>query len=187
MSGVPFIFKDEEDVAYFHDHVATALGLEYDACDVLIIGSAKTGFSLDPYNYFVPFHEKSDIDIIVISDALFDEAWHTMLNWDYLTAKNRTKPEQEWLYDRHDEVWSGWHNPPYWELRQRGGMTLSFPAILKPLRISRSCGFRLFVGFRVTGIIRRFHATRRRLAFTALEHMLPCITQPAYGFCAPIS
>ena len=134
LSGLPSIFSRDEDMTLFQNHVANALGIPTAASDILIVGSAKTGFSLDPDNYFVPFRETSDIDIIVINQGLFDQAWHTMLAWDYLTMKARTVPEQKWLYQRHDEVWSGWYDPPSWYLREQGGMQLSFPDSLKPLR-----------------------------------------------------
>ena len=145
MTGLPSIFANGEDTIRLQQFVATALGVSDAASGVLVVGSAKTGFSLDPDNYFVPFGEASDIDIVVIHDGLFDEAWHTMLAWDYLTIKNRTKPEQQWLYKRHDEVWSGWYDPPAWHLRARGGIELSFPTALKPLR---DFSFRWFSAFR---------------------------------------
>lgn len=145
MTGLPSIFASDEDTVRFQEHVATALGVPNVASGVLIVGSAKTGFSLDPDNYFVPFRAKSDIDIVVVHEGLFDEAWHTMLAWDYLTIKNRTKQEEQWLNKRHDEVWSGWYDPPGWRLRERGGIELSFPSALKPLR---DFSFRWFSAFR---------------------------------------
>lgn len=134
MSGLPSIFSDEGDKLRFQQHVASALGVSSSASGVLIVGSAKTGFSLDPDNYFVPFGETSDIDVVVVHERLFDQVWFTMLAWDYLTIKNRARPEQQWLHDRHDEIWSGWCDPPGWYLRERGGIQLSFPNALKPLR-----------------------------------------------------
>jgi hypothetical protein len=145
LSGLPSIFARDEEMALFQEYVAKALGISNAASDILIVGSAKTGFSLDPDNYFVPFRETSDIDIAVIHEGLFDRAWQTMLAWDYLTMKARTVPEQRWLYQRHDEVWSGWYDPPVWHLREQGGMQLSFPDSLKPLR---DFSFRWFSTFR---------------------------------------
>jgi hypothetical protein len=145
MSGLPAIFTCDEDTVRFQEYVAAALGVSTAASDVLIVGSAKTGFSLDPDRYFVPFHENSDLDIVVVHEGLFDEAWRTMLAWDYLTIKNRTRMEQQWLYRRHHEVWSGWYEPPVWRLHERGGIELSFPNALKPLR---DFSFRWFSAFR---------------------------------------
>jgi len=145
LTGLPSIFARDEDMILFQNHVAGALGIPSAASNILIVGSAKTGFSLDPDNYFIPFRETSDIDIVVIHEGLFDQAWSTMLAWDYLTMRARTVPERRWLYQRHDEVWSGWCDPPAWYLRDQGGMQLSFPDSLKPLR---EFSYRWFSTFR---------------------------------------
>ena len=134
MAGLPFIFASHEDTGRFQQYVATALDIADAATKVFIVGSAKTGFSLDPDQSFTPFHESSDIDIVVIDAELFDDVWRTMLAWDYLTMRRRSRPEQQWLYQRHDEVWSGWYDPPTWHFRERGGLEVLFPAALKSLR-----------------------------------------------------
>jgi hypothetical protein len=145
MSGRPFIFRQDEDMSRFQQHIANALQVEDGSSDILIVGSAKTGFSLDPDNYFVPFRETSDIDVAVINESLFDWTWHTMLAWDYLTIKNRNYQEGQWLRQRQNEVWSGWYDPRFWNLRQQGGTQLSFPNMLKPMR---EFSFRWFSAFR---------------------------------------
>jgi hypothetical protein len=134
MSGLPFIFSNEEQLLDFQNHVANALGIADVGRDVRIVGSARTGFSLDPDRFPVPFREASDIDIVVVHTNLFDEVWRTMLTWDYLTIRNRSYQEQQWLLSRHDEVWSGWYDPSGWRFRERRGIELSFPVVLKPLR-----------------------------------------------------
>lgn len=134
MSGLPFIFANEGQLADFQAHVANALGEEGVAQNVRIVGSARTGFSLDPDRFPVPFREASDIDIVVVHTNLFDEIWRTMLTWDYLTIRNRSYQEQQWLSSRHYEVWSGWYDPPGWHFQERRGIELSFPDELKPLR-----------------------------------------------------
>jgi hypothetical protein len=144
MSGLPCIFARDADLVRFREYVAAALGISDAASDIFIVGSARTGFSLDPDRCFVPFQERSDIDVVVVHEALFDEAWRTMLAWDYLTIRNRTNHEQRWLYKRHNEVWSGWYDPPLWRLSERGGIELSFPNALKPLR---DFSFRWFSAF----------------------------------------
>ena len=145
LTGLPFIFGSEHDLDRFQEYVATALGVPTAAQDVLIIGSAKTGFSLDPDRYFVPFRPASDIDVAVVHTELFDEAWRTMLSWDYLTNRSRGQLEQRWLCQRQSEVWSGWYNPRGWSLRERGGLELLFPTELKPLR---EFSYRWFSAFR---------------------------------------
>lgn len=178
MSGLPFIFACDEDMARFQEHVANALGVPDAAPDVFIVGSAKMGFSLSPDSYFEPFREMSDIDIAVVHEGLFDETWRTMLAWDYLTIRNRTRPEQQWLYRRQAEVWSGFHYPPDWNLRERNGLELSFPESLKPLR---DFAFRWFSAFRSLSRYRdhqeiprhRIHARLyRKRAHVAMYHAM---------------
>jgi hypothetical protein len=139
MTGRPFIFSNDADTARFQETVATALGIPPETSDICIVGSARTGFSLDPDRFGAPFRQTSDIDVAVVHSGLFDEVWRTMLAWDYLTMRNRAQPEQRWLYDRHHEVWSGWCNPTAWNFRERGGITLSIPTALKLWMIRVAC------------------------------------------------
>ena len=145
LSGVPFIFSSDDDSARFRRYVAMSLETAEAETEVLIIGSARTGFSLDPDDYFVPFRPASDIDVVVVHTALFDDAWRKMLEWDYLTLRNRSEHERRWLRARQGNVWSGWLSPPGWDLRERDGIELSFPTTLKPLR---DFSFRWFSTFR---------------------------------------
>jgi len=43
---------------------------------VLMVGSAKLGFSIKPKRRFLPFGDSSDIDVAIVSDALFERVWH---------------------------------------------------------------------------------------------------------------
>jgi hypothetical protein len=43
--------------------------------DVVVVGSARTGFSLDQINYGTPFGPHSDIDVVIVSQRLFDTVW----------------------------------------------------------------------------------------------------------------
>lgn len=144
MSGLPHIFEKEADLTRFQEYVATALGIA-PSPDIFLVGSAKVGFSLSPDQVAQPFHANSDIDIVVVNTELFDQAWRTMLGWDYLTMKNRSHEEQAWLFKRHHEVWSGWYDPSGWHFRERGGIELSFPDYLKPVR---RFAYRWFSAFR---------------------------------------
>ncbi|MBN2321063.1 MAG: hypothetical protein JXR49_18435 [Acidobacteria bacterium] len=55
--------------------------------DIRIVGSSLLGFSLAPQKFGKSISETSDVDIAVISDIRFDEAWeelvrhNTKLNW----------------------------------------------------------------------------------------------------------
>ncbi len=173
MTGPPFIFGNADDTLAFQRYVAASLGVPAAASHVLVVGSAKTGFSLDPDRYFQPFGPASDIDVAVINEDLFDEAWRAMLAWDYATMRTRTAQDRRWLSDRRFNVWSGWYDPAGWELRERGEIHLTLPAILRPLR---DFSYRWFWTFRSLSRYRyhrevprhrvdaRLYRTRRHLA-----------------------
>ena len=55
--------------------IRVANALEVDPCAVHLIGSACTGFSLDPTRNFEEFSVGSDIDVAVVSHLHFEIAW----------------------------------------------------------------------------------------------------------------
>lgn len=72
-SGVPFVFS--ETPSYYADvrsEVANLLDVSSD--ELLLIGSAKLGFSLNPDHLLRPFGPKSDLDFVVIAGEKFDAA-----------------------------------------------------------------------------------------------------------------
>jgi hypothetical protein len=49
--------------------------------EVIIVGSAKLGFSIAPDKRYNPFSETSDIDIAIASSQLFDELLQEVFDW----------------------------------------------------------------------------------------------------------
>lgn len=43
--------------------------------EVLVVGSSKLGFSIAPQKRYRHFSDTSDIDLVVVSEALFNSAW----------------------------------------------------------------------------------------------------------------
>ncbi|TFB66180.1 hypothetical protein [Cryobacterium sp. Hz9] len=70
---VPAIFSDRQ--SYIDWKKSIAEGLQVDPYGVILVGSACTGFSLSPQKNFREFNARSDLDVAVISDRHFDEAW----------------------------------------------------------------------------------------------------------------
>jgi hypothetical protein len=92
LTGIPFAFKDNEaSHGVLLSEIAKQLAIGQDAINV--IGSGRIGFSLDPEQFGKPFSEKSDIDVAIVSDDLFDEAWMDMLRLGkaYHRLKDDTK------------------------------------------------------------------------------------------------
>lgn len=51
--------------------------------EVLIVGSAKIGFSIAPQKRYRFFHDQSDIDIAIVSTHLFNIVWEDVFNcWE---------------------------------------------------------------------------------------------------------
>jgi len=92
LTGVPFAFKDDQaSHVLLLSEIAKQLAIGQDAINV--IGSGRIGFSLDPEQFGKPFSEKSDLDVAIVSDTLFDEAWMDMLRLGkaYHKLRNDTK------------------------------------------------------------------------------------------------
>jgi len=72
LSGLPFIFK-EAPLKYISFNEVLARNLDVGHHDVAIVGSARIGFSLSPRSYGEAFAMGSDVDVVVVSPALFAE------------------------------------------------------------------------------------------------------------------
>ncbi len=126
--GTPYVFRDSpEDLDVLRNHLANRLGCEPQ--NIHVVGSGRIGFALNPDNYPRRFGTKSDIDVVVVSDALFDRYWHTFLTWNYPRRYRLSRPEKRWAWNRQDDLWWGWFRPTV--IRFDG---LLFPEALIPLR-----------------------------------------------------
>jgi hypothetical protein len=77
LEGVPFVFANSPmKYLIFREQVADRFEIGYQ--DVCIVGSAKLGFSPSPYKFGKRFAETSDVDVVVISSALFDRGTHEL-------------------------------------------------------------------------------------------------------------
>lgn len=77
--GIPFVFQDREDDYYdFRNEIANNFKIDYR--DVIIVGSAKLG-----YSWFkrTPFSHESDIDVALINTQLFDKFHRSICDFQY--------------------------------------------------------------------------------------------------------
>lgn len=129
LGGQPHVFTDwPEGFDLMRSHLRARLGTSEDS--IVVVGSAKLGFSLNPDRFGQRFSDQSDVDVVVVDARLFDELWHSLLRWDY--PRRRTQlgmQSREWASDRRREFFSGWCEPA--ALRFEG---LVFPEVLKPVR-----------------------------------------------------
>ena len=49
--------------------------------EVLVVGSAKLGFSIAPKKTYRPFCDESDIDVVLVSSMFFDQIWEAVFRY----------------------------------------------------------------------------------------------------------
>jgi hypothetical protein len=91
--------------SYFELKNRVATQFELHISEVLIVGSAKTGFSIAPDKRYRPFGETSDIDVVICSSNLFDTFWKDV--FDYW-GRGETWP---YLGDFRKYLFRGWMRP----------------------------------------------------------------------------
>lgn len=62
---------------YFDLRTEVAEHFDLHPNEVLVVGSAKLGFSIAPHKRYRHFGDESDIDIVLVSPVLFDRIWET--------------------------------------------------------------------------------------------------------------
>jgi hypothetical protein len=71
LEGTPFVFENSPmRYVIFREQVADQF--DVGSQDVCIVGSAKLGFRRSPYKYGTPFKDTSDVDVVIVSEPLFD-------------------------------------------------------------------------------------------------------------------
>jgi hypothetical protein len=126
--GVPYVFRNKpSSMQRLTDHLCSKMNVTAD--NIAVVGSAKIGFSLSPDNFPRKFSSLSDIDVVIVSEPLFDEVWQTMLRWNYPRRFSLAGVDWDWSKHRRSDLYWGWFRPA--AIRFEG---LSFPEVLKPLR-----------------------------------------------------
>ena len=98
--------------------------------DIVIVGSAKLGYSISPDTFGRAFSEFSDIDVIVIDHGRFEEIWKVLLDWRYpWHLRKWASIEKIWGIERLEQFICGWCMPS--EIKYHG---LASPRLLRPLR-----------------------------------------------------
>ncbi len=85
LRGTPYVFK-ESPVRYDTLRHELSRYLDVRETNLVLVGSARTGFSLSPDNFGRPFRDDSDLDMAVVSARLFDSVWLDLL---HLTPRRR--------------------------------------------------------------------------------------------------
>jgi Protein of unknown function DUF262 len=137
--GLPYVFRDTPQLMKtLRSHLCNSLSISAER--TIIIGSAKTGFSLSPDTVFRQFSDESDIDILVVDEKIFDDIWKIVLSWHYPRRIGGLGGlDASWGGRRRRDLYWGWFVPD--KIRYEG---LSFPEVLKPLRDISTAWFNAF-------------------------------------------
>ena len=102
--GDSYILTQELYFELKHD-ISVKLGVH--STQVILVGSAKLGFSIAPNKRYQHFRDESDLDVAIISQALFDELWS--IAFDYWNVAG------DWYRGAHfrDYLFRGWLRPDY--------------------------------------------------------------------------
>lgn len=75
-----------------------------------MVGSAKLGFSINPTQLWKLFSDDSDIDMVIISDMIFDKFWRQLYEFN-IDIKSRTEQEQKRFNSFLKYFFKGWIRP----------------------------------------------------------------------------
>lgn len=106
-STIPFAFDVSSHNAFRQD-AATRLSVLTD--DLVVVGSARLGFSTSPFHLGRAFGTSSDIDLVVVSADLFDLAWdHIAMVYPCIGYSSSVRA----AYDKHRQTGAvrGWIYP----------------------------------------------------------------------------
>lgn len=70
--------------------------------DVIVVGSAKLGFSLASEKRYRPFGDASDIDVAVVSDDVFDRIWQEVFEY---AESGAIWPKKKQFVEYHFRGW----------------------------------------------------------------------------------
>jgi len=143
--GTPYIFRAEEDMYYSLKKVI-AEEFAVSTSNVFMAGSAKLGYSIAPKKLWRPIQEKSDIDMVIVSNQLFDLFWKELLDFN-INLTYRNEKEQE-MYDEFLEYFfKGWLRPDKFPFK--------YPSKQKWFDFFASISYKEYDKRKVTGAIYR--------------------------------
>lgn len=143
--GMPYIFRAEEDKYYsLKREIATEFNVS--TSNVIMVGSAKLGYSIAPKKMWRPIHDDSDIDMVIISDQLFDLFWRELLNFN-INLTYRSEKDQEMYNEFLEYFFKGWLRPDKFPFK--------YPSKQKWFDFFASISYKEYDKRKVTGAIYR--------------------------------
>lgn len=105
--AAPYVFEPNPEAwSAFRGLMSEKLSCSMD--DIRVVGSGRLGFSMKPDQNLRNFSDRSDIDVVVVSNDLFDALWIALLKAYY------PRPPVTfggWLAEGRNELYTGWLSP----------------------------------------------------------------------------
>jgi len=104
-----YIYRGQEEL---HEELKSVIATGFGAGvnDVVMIGSAKLGFSIAPGKVWKNFDVESDIDMAIVSDKLFDDFWKVLYDFNIYLSSRSIRDEAKYR-DFLDAFFKGWFRP----------------------------------------------------------------------------
>ena len=104
--SLPWVFDNSAGrFKQFRQTVGTAVGIQ--SSQILIVGSARFGFSLHPEKRWRQFSPQSDLDVVIVSEELFDQTWLDLLAGAY-PRRGNAKLLRGWMGRVRNDLYTGW-------------------------------------------------------------------------------
>ena len=113
-AGLPFSFFGRTDT-YKQMLRSISRGLEVPQPNICVVGSARIGFSLAPHKFGQPFSPYSDIDIVIVSEELFDSSWLDILTNRHHRWSSLSRQTQDRLIEHQERhhIYYGYISPSF--------------------------------------------------------------------------
>lgn len=119
--GTPYIYSGQEDM-YYNLKQKISSFFNVNQRDIFMTGSSKLGFSISPTKLWRPIDgnpkKDSDIDIVIISNEIFDNYWKSIFSF-----KEKTIPTSN-IDENHGEFleyfFKGWLRPDKFPYKYEG-------------------------------------------------------------------
>lgn len=117
--GTPAIFSDCEQKYYeLKREISTQFPVK-SKNNIIVVGSAKLGFSIAPRKRFRDIQDESDIDVAIIDEELFDSYWERLFEFN-INVKSRSEKEED-LYQKFLQYFfKGWLRPDLFPFNFKG-------------------------------------------------------------------
>lgn len=108
-SGLPSAFASDADYKKVQDQLATAFSSDSD--NIVLVGSGRFGFSLAPHKFGKPFDSRSDLDLLMVDEVLFDKAWLELVRYDFKSLSFNVDIVNALKEHRYNHVFWGFLEP----------------------------------------------------------------------------